>query len=418
MNWIAFILSLLSEISGPWARGMWRASLDGTFMIVTVWLMIRLLPRTPPRVQCWLWRASWAKIVFSLFSSTAIVLTVLPHREAGVLANYLHPQIRAASSSDLSWATVLLVIWTFGVGLTLLGIVAALRLRRRLQASAILVGEDESIAELLKSVCHESGVSRHPALQVSSIVQTPMLVGIFRPAVILPLAFQKEVSSLEMRMVLAHEVAHVRRWDLAWNWLSTLVGAVFFFHPLVWFARNRLATACEAACDEACVAACSHRVPAYLNLLLRITQDHPRRIGPRWASAQIVGSYASLRQRFLSLQSIAAAPKRRRQSTVVASTLCCVAFLPWHLTAQRSAPAGASPVTAEHSSTGSGQDHPPPAVPRRLHPRNRRVLYFRIFRGPSPPVVERMRRIGPDTHSDSIDGTERARVDGTIFTEL
>ena len=68
--------------------------------------------------------------------------------------------------------------------------------------------------------------------------------------------------------MLGHELAHLKRHDLAWNWLPTVVGWLFFFHPLVWFMTRRWSEAQEAACDELLIQAEVARPVPYGRLLL------------------------------------------------------------------------------------------------------------------------------------------------------
>ena len=77
-----------------------------------------------------------------------------------------------------------------------------------------------------------------------------MLLGILRPAIVIPAVTLNRLDPSERMMVFGHELAHVRRGDLFWNLLAALVRALFFFHPLVWFTERRLQLAQEIAADE------------------------------------------------------------------------------------------------------------------------------------------------------------------------
>ncbi|MDR2616048.1 MAG: M56 family metallopeptidase [Oscillospiraceae bacterium] len=84
----------------------------------------------------------------------------------------------------------------------------------------------------------------------SASAATPMLVGLFRPFVILP---DREYTDGQLQNVLLHELAHRRRKDILIKWLSMLATAVHWFNPLVWLARRELDRAIEFAADEAVV---------------------------------------------------------------------------------------------------------------------------------------------------------------------
>jgi beta-lactamase regulating signal transducer with metallopeptidase domain len=90
-----------------------------------------------------------------------------------------------------------------------------------------------------------------PRLFLNANAATPMLIGLFRPAIILP---DNEYSDEQLRSVLLHELTHLRRHDILVKWLSVLACSLHWFNPLVWLARREIDRACELACDEAVIA--------------------------------------------------------------------------------------------------------------------------------------------------------------------
>ena len=68
----------LEGAGAAWAAAMLRACWQGGLALGAVWLACRLFPRTSPRVQCWLWRLAYVKLLLALFWSTPIDLPVLP----------------------------------------------------------------------------------------------------------------------------------------------------------------------------------------------------------------------------------------------------------------------------------------------------------------------------------------------------
>ena len=103
---------------------------------------------------------------------------------------------------------------------------------------------------MLQTEGQRLGVRRLPQLRISSCVESPLLVGLWRPAIILPERVEEKFDEAELRLMIAHELAHLKRHDLAWNWLPTVAAWIFFYHPLVWLMIRRWSEAQEAACDE------------------------------------------------------------------------------------------------------------------------------------------------------------------------
>jgi beta-lactamase regulating signal transducer with metallopeptidase domain len=85
----------------------------------------------------------------------------------------------------------------------------------------------------------------------SAALTGPVLVGLWRPRIVVPLDFESRYDADEQAWVLAHERAHRRRGDLIVNLLAALLLCCFWFNPFVYWAAVRLRVDQELACDEA-----------------------------------------------------------------------------------------------------------------------------------------------------------------------
>ena len=118
---------------------------------------------------------------------------------------------------------------------------------------------------VLRSDCREIDANDYPALTevgldlqqsrrvkflVSDDVRVPTALGFFRPAVLLPAWALRDLSPDELKGIVLHELAHLRRWDDWTNLAQKFVEALFFFHPAVWWIDSRLALERELACDD------------------------------------------------------------------------------------------------------------------------------------------------------------------------
>ena len=91
---------------------------------------------------------------------------------------------------------------------------------------------------------------RTPRLIVSGYAVTPMLVGLFRPTIVLP---KKVYRNEQLQNILLHELVHMRRLDVLVKWLTLLACGVHWFNPFVWLLRREIGRACELSCDEAVI---------------------------------------------------------------------------------------------------------------------------------------------------------------------
>lgn len=80
-----------------------------------------------------------------------------------------------------------------------------------------------------------------------------MVVGVFRPMILLPLSFGTGMTPEQVRMVLCHELAHIQRFDPVVNLFQRVMEAVLFYHPAVWFISRRIRFERELCCDDVVV---------------------------------------------------------------------------------------------------------------------------------------------------------------------
>jgi beta-lactamase regulating signal transducer with metallopeptidase domain/protein involved in polysaccharide export with SLBB domain len=110
------------------------------------------------------------------------------------------------------------------------------------------------------------GMASLPEVSLSERLGEAMVVGLWRPVVLLPLAWAMEMPPDALAAVIAHELAHVRRWDLWVSLAQRLLETLLFYHPAVWWLSHRVSLERELCTDELAVAATGQRV-AYAETL-------------------------------------------------------------------------------------------------------------------------------------------------------
>jgi len=109
------------------------------------------------------------------------------------------------------------------------------------------------------------------ALSISDTSLEPGVWGLLRPTLVWPRGISERLSEAQIEMILAHELAHIRRRDNLTAALSMIVAAIFWFHPLVWWLQSRLLCERERACDDAVVMHVS-KPEVYAESILRACQ--------------------------------------------------------------------------------------------------------------------------------------------------
>lgn len=146
--------------------------------------------------------------------------------------------LRKAVSSEKLW----FVIWVVGAAASLIWFVSGyLILCQSLKKSAA-----EPTEEMRKVFLRLYG-GRKLRLIASCDAATPMLMGLFRPAIVVPVGI---FSEKDTGNILRHELSHYRRMDILFKWFSMFVMCAHWFNPLMMVFRSEIAKACELACDE------------------------------------------------------------------------------------------------------------------------------------------------------------------------
>lgn len=171
--------------------------------------------------------------------------------------------------SILTWCVAL---WLAG-GLAALAI-AALRVWSCLRSIGYgCVERRVDLEMLIARLSRRLKLRRRVRLIVTASRIGPAVVGLLRPAIILPAVVVEGKAPQELEPVLAHELIHVRRGDLWIGLWQVAVQALWWFHPLVWLA-NRLATrAAEACCDEEVIAELGCDPEQYARTLVGILEQ-------------------------------------------------------------------------------------------------------------------------------------------------
>lgn len=153
-------------------------------------------------------------------------------------------------------------------------------------------------------LCKRLGINRPVTLcsaPDSQRFNTPMVIGIFRPKVILPRTMTETWSMEDLEPVLAHELAHIRRNDLLVNWLQIILQVVYFFHPLVWLANWQIRREREWVCDDIAVSHLNGRRADYSRSILRVLEQTQSHFSLVTAGIGMAERRNSLRQRIVRI---------------------------------------------------------------------------------------------------------------------
>ncbi|MGA7245546.1 MAG: M56 family metallopeptidase, partial [Terracidiphilus sp.] len=134
-----------------------------------------------------------------------------------------------------------------------------------------------AIRDAFQRISTTLGLTRTVKLRLSQAIDSPMTMGTLRAIVLLPLSAITSLGADELEVVLAHELAHVRRADFFWNILQTIAETLFFFHPAVWWISARIRHERELCCDDLALQICPNPV-VYAHALVRLEEQRSRHL--------------------------------------------------------------------------------------------------------------------------------------------
>jgi bla regulator protein BlaR1 len=353
-----------------------RASLEGAVLAACVWLVCRALPRMSPGVRALLWWCVAAKFVVALVWHTPIGVPVLPRAAAetpgvpavataappvsppeatGAAGRLAFLTAAGSGAPAIPWTALLVGAWALGLGVSLLRTLQGWRRTRAVVSRSLPA--DEALHAAVRELSARVASRRTVDVRVSAEVESPVIVGVRRPVILVPAQGFAALSPDQRRMALCHELAHLTRGDL---WLGCVPAAAercFFFHPLARLAAREYAFWREAACDEAVLTTLGTSPQSYGRMLLALGVS---RQTAAFSAAGAAWSFQNLKRRITMLDRTSTLSLRGRAlaACVVAAAILAVAPLK---AVARSA-ASAAPSRSQVAAPGQTRLALPPAA--------------------------------------------------------
>ena len=143
---------------------------------------------------------------------------------------------------------ILLGIWIIGIlAMIILVIKSSLRLRN-LEKSALPL-QNKEVRKLYHHCLEEMGIHRDIPVYSTAFLKSPIIVGLLKPCIYLPIHLISDYNESDIRYMLLHELQHYKHHDSIASYLMNLAGVVYWFNPLVWYALKEMRNDREVACD-------------------------------------------------------------------------------------------------------------------------------------------------------------------------
>lgn len=167
--------------------------------------------------------------------------------------------------SLLPW---LVFVWVIGVSVLSLRfafVFVRVQHLRRKSVNAVIAYWQKRLARL----CKKMKITHPVRLLESNLIQVPTVIGWMRPVILLPASALTGLTPNQLEAILAHELAHIRRYDYLFNLFHKAAEILLFYHPAVWWISHRIRLERERCCDELAVKACGDAL-TYARALTRL----------------------------------------------------------------------------------------------------------------------------------------------------
>jgi len=143
---------------------------------------------------------------------------------------------------------ILTVIWLIGTAIVL-GVTVIVNIQFRKKWKKEAINADSYEYRVLSECKSKMRINKDIPIYYTKSVSGPVLYGLICPCLLLPYELKNRFSMEELTCIMIHELAHMKRKDIAVFWLMAILKAVYWFNPIIWYGLYRMRQDCEVACD-------------------------------------------------------------------------------------------------------------------------------------------------------------------------
>jgi beta-lactamase regulating signal transducer with metallopeptidase domain len=299
------VVDILNLGADAWAGLVAAVLVQSTLLFLLMVAAAALMRESSPVVRHWLWQIVAIKLLVMPLWTVSVALPALaaPERAEAVAkakapraavnatgpvlmkemtipagaagAAEAAPEPRFAWLGEVGWKAWLMLAWlavvAWEVALLAMGWFA---LGRELKKAT--PADHEGLLATVASLSWRMGLKRTPRVVLVDRECSPYVCGIRRPTLVLPRTLLETLGEDDLRMALAHELAHIKRRDLLWLWLPTIARRVYWFHPVAYLVVWAIHLERELACDQATMLVNDVGPAGYARMLVNVVSQLSR----------------------------------------------------------------------------------------------------------------------------------------------
>ncbi len=243
--------------------------MDGLMIVYNPWLqlavkmaLVLLLLIQLKRCQfsaathAWIWRIGMMVLLFLPWLNQHLLFLQLPILPAvgqsheQVLPHLVEPAVWQNNFAASQPTEPVMPVWAWLVLLVSLALVA--RIIHQIIKLYQITAAAEKINRLewhqiAERCANQLNLAQSPSIKVTPTFRSPCTWGLFKPVVLIPENIRNDEA---FRVILMHELAHIKRKDWFWMMFAHTFTALFWFNPMLWWVKKQLINSFEQACDE------------------------------------------------------------------------------------------------------------------------------------------------------------------------
>lgn len=220
---------------------------------------------------------------------------------------------------------ILCGIWIAGILAMILLVIRSRHRLNTLKRSALPLQNRE--VRILYSKClDEMGITTDIPIFSTAFLKSPVVVGLFRPCIYLPIHLISDYCATDMRFMLLHELQHYKHKDAYGNYLMNLAGVLYWFNPFVWFVLKEMRNDREIACDTSVLKLLNENdYEDYGNTLINFAEKVSLTLFP--FTAGISGTMKQMQKRIVNIASYKKPSKWKKAKGITAWGIIAIILL-------------------------------------------------------------------------------------------
>ena len=204
-------------------------------------------------------------------------------------------------TSGLSIATILSFIWLIGILVIFSYIIMVCgRLRKKINSESI--SNNTEFLTILRYCIDKMEIKNDISIVETSIVKTPALFGYFKPVILIPKNIHEIITIDKLRYVFLHELSHLKRKDVAINWIIIFLRVIYWFNPIIQYGLRKMKEDMEVCCDSLALSYTKDEEVREYGFTIINMIDHFSKSVPLIGTTSIVKNKSEVRRRIIMIK--------------------------------------------------------------------------------------------------------------------